>query len=177
MADDVKVKITERNGAELEFDEELALEAKNVVYDPTDSGLLATDVKEGIDELATNVATSASPGFSWGRSGNVSTNTWLQNEGVSSNKAGRAVTFNDAEIVRIYSASEDLNTYTLSIYEHEGDSINLTLLTTLSVTSSRTGDSGVISIAVSTGRQVAIRLTSGSAKNILVGMNLSGSNT
>ena len=177
MADSVKVKITEKNGVELDFTEELDLTAQNIPYDNTDSGILATDVKQGIDELADSISTSASPGFSWGRSGNVSGGTWLLNESVSSNKSGRSVTFNNAEIVRIFSSTENLNTYTLEIYEHEGDSINLTLLTTLSVSSSRTGDSGTITIPVTTNRQLAIKLSSGSAKNIVVGANLSGSNT
>ena len=176
MADDVKVLITERNGAELDFNEELDLTAANVPYDNSTSGLTAIDVQEVIDELATSVATSASPGFSWGRSGNIS-NTWLSNEGVPSNKAGRAITFTDPKIVRIFSASENVATYTLEIYEHEGDSINLTLLTTLSVTASRTGDSSTLDIAATSGRQLAILLASGSAKNIVVGLQLAGSNT
>lgn len=175
MADNVKVNISERNGVELDFTEELELNAQNIPYDNTASELLATDVQEGIDELATSVATSASPGFSWGRAGNNS-NTWLQNEGVPSNKAGRAITFTDPRIVRIFTATEDAATYTLEIYEHEGNSINLTLLTSLSVTSSRTGDSGAIEIAATEGRQLAILLSSGSAKNIVVGLQLSGSN-
>ena len=178
MADNVKVNISEKNGVDLEFQEEYELIAVNIPFDETIEGeLTATDLQGAVDELTTKVATSASPGFSWGRSGNISANTWLQNEGVSSNKSGRAVTFSDANIVRIYTSTENLNTYTLSVYEHEGDSINLTLLTTLVITASRTGDSGVLLIPVTTGRQVAVRITSGSAKNILVGMNLSGSNT
>jgi hypothetical protein len=177
MADNVKVKITEKNGVELDFTEEYDLIAENIPYDPSDSGLTATDVKAGLDELSTNIATSASPGFSWGRSGNLSTNTWLQNEGVSSNRAGRTVTFSSPEITRIFTASEDLNTYTITIYEHEGDSINLTALTTLSATASRTADSGTISVTVTQGRQLAIRITSGSAKNLVVGMTLAGENS
>lgn len=177
MADNVKVKIEERNGVELDFAEEYELVAENIPYDPSDSLLTSTDVKAALDETSQNLATSASPGFSWGRSGNLSSGTWLNNESVPSNRAGRSVTFNHAKIVRIYSANEDLDTYTLSVYEHEGSEINLTLLTTLSITASRTGDSGPIDVPVTTNRQLAIRVTAGSVKNIIVGINLSGDNT
>jgi hypothetical protein len=144
-------------------------------FDPTGTDLTSTKTGPAIRELRGLITSSASPGFSWGRSGNIS-NAWLLNEGVSSNKAGRAITFDDPELVRIFTATEDLNTYTLTIYEHEGDEINLTSLTTLSVTAARTGDSGAITVAATAGRQLAIKLTSGSAKNIVVGIQLSGSN-
>jgi len=151
--------------------------AESIPFDNDSNGFASDDVQGAIEELSTKVATSASPGFSWGRSGNISANTWLRNEGVSSNRSGRAVTFNNANIVRIYISTENLNTYTLTIYEHEGDSANLTILTTISVTSSKVGDSGTISVPVTTGRQLAVRLTGGSAKNVVVGKNLSGSNS
>ena len=176
MADDVKVKITERNGMELEFDEELELSASNVTYDNSNSELTATDVNQGLDELSTTISNSASPGFSWGRSGSLSTNTWLRNEGVNSNRAGRTITFSNPKITRIFTASENLDTYTITIYEHEGDEINLTALTTLSSSAARSADSGAIEIAATQGRQLAIRITSGTARNLVVGMTLSGEN-
>jgi hypothetical protein len=152
--------------------------ANNVYFDPDNCDAITSDnVQDAVDELCTQVSQSASPGFSWGRSGNVSSGTWLQNDNVSSNKAGRTVTFGSPQIVRIFVATEDLNTYTVEVYEHEGDSINLTLLTSLSVVASRTGDSGAISVPMTSGEQLAVKLSSGSAKNIVVGMILTGENT
>ena len=150
--------------------------AESVPFDNDTNGFTSDDVQGAIEEVGASVSVSVSPGFSWGRSGNLPTNTWLQNETVPSNKSGRIVTFSSPEIVRIYSASEDIDTYTLTIYEHEGDEINLTSLTTLSVVSSRNGDSGIISVSVTSGRQLGVKLTSGSAKNLVVGMILTGEN-
>lgn len=153
------------------------LDAEQEDFDPQATGLVSTKTGPAIRELSTNVSQSASPGFSWGKSGNLSTNTWLLNDSVPCNKAGRTITFNNAKIVRIFSASEDLDTYTLTIYEHEGNEVNLTSLTTLVVSASRTGDSGTISINVTTDMQLAVRVTSGSVKNLVVGMILEGENT
>lgn len=144
--------------------------AKSVPFDNSVNGFTSDNVQDALEEIGA----SASPGFSWGRSGNSVAGTWLTNEGVPSNKAGRAITFNSPQIVRIFSATEDLDTYTLQIYEHAGNEVSLTLLTSLSVTSSRTGDSGVISVSVTSGRQLAILLSSGTAKNIVVGTILKG---
>lgn len=177
MVDRVKVKITEKNGQELDFTEEYDLTADNTFFDSTGTDLISDNTGDAIKELTQNVAQSASPGFSWGRSGSLSNNTWLQNEGVTSNRSGRTVTFANPTITRLFVSTENLDTYTITVYEHEGDQINLTALTTLSATASRTADSGSISIPVTQGRQLAIRITSGSARNMVVGMTLAGENT
>jgi hypothetical protein len=145
--------------------------ARSTPFDNATNGFTADTVQAAIEEIGA----SASPGFSWGRSGNSAAGTWLQNDSVPSNLAGRVVTFASAQIKKIFSATEDLNTYTLDIYEHEGNSINLTFLTTVTVTASRSGDSGTISIPVTSGRQLAIQIATGSAKNIVVGIILAGS--
>lgn len=117
------------------------------------------------------VANSASPGFTWGRSGNNSTNTWLLNDTVPSNRAGRTLMFAGLSITDVFTATEDANTYDLSIYSHDGDEINLTLLTTVSIVAARTGQFPV-NIAVPQGKQLASRITSGSAKNVVCGLVL-----
>ena len=175
MADNVKIIIAEKNGVELEFNEELDLTAENVPYDNTDSGLAATNVKAGIDEISETVATSASPGFSFGRASNVSSGTWLQCEGVPSNKAGRFVYITDPVIEKIFISSETISTYNIDVYEHEGDSVNLTLLASSTVTSAR-GGVFTLSVSATSGRQLAILLSSGSARNVVAGLELSGSN-
>lgn len=171
MADNTKVKITERNGVELEFDEEYALIAENIPFDNTGTDFDSTDVQNALTE----VGASASPGFNFGRSANVGAGTWLQVVGgVPSNKAGITVALSNAEVKEIYIANEDLSTFDITIYEHEGNEINLTSLGTVSVTSARSASFSV-AYTVTTGRQLAVRLTSGSAKNLNVGLQLSGS--
>jgi hypothetical protein len=59
-------------------------------FDPTGSVLTSTEVGPAIRELAATVGVSASPGFTWGDSGNTK-NSYLQNDTVPSNLAGRIV--------------------------------------------------------------------------------------
>lgn len=175
MADIVKVLIGEKNSVELEFTEEYLLISENIPYNNTDSGLIATDVKTAIDEVANTVATSASPGFSYGRSGNTSSGTYLQNEGVPSNRAGRYIYIQNANIERLFISNESISTFTIQIYSHDGDEVNLTLLSSHTVTTSRGGDF-IVNVPVATGKQLALFLSAGSAKNIVAGLELSGSN-
>lgn len=146
--------------------------ARSVPFDNTGTDFDATNVQEALTEIGA----SASPGFSWGRSGNASSGTWLQNDSVPSNLSGRTVAFSNPKIRRIFTASEDVATYTLQIYEHEGNSVNLTLLTSFNVTSSRTGDSASIDIPVTSGKQLAVQVSAGSCRNIVVGVILAGGN-
>jgi hypothetical protein len=166
MADNTKVTITERNGVELEFQEEYELIAGNVPFDETIKGILtSTDTQGAIDELSDKVNTVATPGFSFGRSGNASSNSWLLNNEVPSNLVGVPIGISNASITEIWVGSEDVDTFDIKVYEHEGDEINLTLLTTVSIVTSRTDTFTSLSIPVTTGRQIATRIANGSAKN------------
>lgn len=150
---------------------------QNQPFDNTGTDIVATDIAGSIKEVATTAGASASPGFSFGRSANVGANTWLLIVGsVPSNKAGIPVAINSAEITLISVGNETVGTFDVTIYEHEGDEVNLTSLTTVSVTNKRT-DNFTVSVPVTTGRQLAARVTSGSAKNIGVSLQLKGSTT
>lgn len=176
MADNVKVHISEKNGVELEYVEEYALTAVNIPFDETVTGeLTATDVQGAIDEISNTVATSASPGFSFGRASNVNTGTWLNVEGVPSNKAGRWVYINNAVITKVFVSNETLTSFDLEIYSHDGDEINLTLLGSVSLINKR-GDAFTVNFPVSTNKQLAIKMASGSGRNLVAGLELQGSN-
>ena len=149
--------------------------AKSVPFDNSTNGFIADDTQAAIEEVQVASANSSSPGFTWGRSGNLSTNTWLLNDGVPSNKAGRTIVLSNAKIAKIFTASEDLNTYDVGIYSHDGDDINITLIATLVVTASRTGNSGTVSISVPSGKQLGVKIDTGSAKNLVVGIIMQGS--
>lgn len=144
--------------------------AQQVPFDNSTNGFTSDNVQNAIEEIGA----SASPGFTWGRSGSTSSGTWILNEGVPSNKAGRTIVLGASKIVKFFSATEDLDTYTLDIYWHEGNEINLTYLTTLTVTASRIGDSGSISVSVPNNKQLAVKLNTGSAKNIVCGIVMQG---
>ena len=144
--------------------------ASSVPFDNTGTEFEAEDVQAAIEEIGN----TASPPFSFGRSGNNASGTWLTRVGgAPSNRSGVNVPFIDSKVVKISSNSENLDTYDIGIYQHDGDSINLTLIATVSVVASRQ-ESFDVSLPLTTGRQLAVRIVSGSAKNIGVDLTLTG---
>lgn len=168
---DPKFIISEIDGVEEPDFLEYEPQAEDIAFDNTGTDFAADTVQDALVEAGA----SASPGFNFGRSANVNSGTWLQvTGGVPSNRAGITVALSNAEVKEIYVANQNINTFDITIYEHEGDEVNLTSLGTVSITSSRSASFSV-SYSVTTGRQLAVRLTSGSAKNINVGLQISGS--
>lgn len=162
MADKVKVSILERNGQELDLWEEYELIAENIPFDNTTNGFTSDDVQGAIEEIGA----SASPGFSFGRSGNLSQNTWLRRPGnVNSNRAGVTIGISNPVIVAVSCSNRNIETYDIEIYEHEGNEINLTLLTTVTVTAAR-GGTFTVNAAATQGRQLAVRLGSTGTGNV-----------
>lgn len=153
-------------------------EADSIPFDVGTTDLTEEQVGPAIRELAATVGVSASPGFNFGKSANVSVGTWLQvTGGVPSNRAGITVALAGPTITNIYIANEDISTFDIQVYEHEGNEVNLTALgSPISVTAARSATAAV-SIPVTSGRQLAVRLVSGSAKNLNVGLQLSGSSS
>jgi len=149
--------------------------ARGVPFDTNGNTFSSTNVQDAIEEIGA----SASPGYGFGRQGNVGTNTWLlRSGGVPSNKTGVEVSITNPVLSRIDIGNENVNTFEVSIYEHEGDEINLTLLATVSVVSSRSAtfdESNFGTVNITSGRQVAVRVTSGSAQNLGVDITLKGS--
>lgn len=143
--------------------------ASSVPFDNASNGFTAQDVQAAIEEIGA----SASPGASFGRGGNSSPGTWLNNEGVPSNRAGRFVFINNPSIAVVFVSNRNISTYTVAIYEHEGDETNLTLLDTLTITSAR-GGFKISSVSVTAGRQLAMRVTAGSAQDIVGGVIIKG---
>jgi hypothetical protein len=147
--------------------------ARSIPFDNSTNGFTSIEVQGAIEE----VKVTASPGYSFGRSGTVVSGTWLLRPGeVPSNKTGIAVGLITPSIKKIQIGNENISTFTLEIYEHEGDEINLTLLTTVTITAARTA-TFTSSAAITSGRQIAVKLSSGSAKNVGVDLILSGSVT
>lgn len=149
-------------------------DAIDIDFDPTGSDLVSTNVEDAIKETTSLTQVSASPGFTWGRSGNIPSNTWLLNDTVPSNKAGRTVALAGPEVTNVFVANEDINTFDIEIFEHQGDEVGLTSLGTVNIVSARSADF-VVSFPATKGRQIAIKLSSGSAKNCVVGLQLKGS--
>ena len=168
MARNPKFAVLQIDGEELETPSEYEALSEDIYYD--------VNKTETVFDKLDEVGASASPGFSFGRAANVGSGTWLQiTGGVPSNKTGVPVAINNPELTLISVGNEKLSTFDVGIYEHEGGGVNMTLLTTVSLVSSRT-DNFNVSINVSSGKQLAARITSGRGKNVGVSLQLKGSN-
>jgi hypothetical protein len=147
--------------------------AVQISYSNLSSGIPAANVQTAIDYLAGLSATSASPGFSFGRAGVVSAGTFLQCETVPSNVAGRWVYINSAVVRKVYVSNEVLGPFTAEVLYHDGNAVNLTSLGTVT-TGAVYGQAFTVTWSVPPNKQLAIRVTTGSAKNIVCGLELTG---
>jgi len=141
-----------------------------------DCGLTGVTVQEVIEELCKTGGKGVSPGFTWGRSGNLPPGTWLLNDTVPSNVVGRRVSFNDVFLEEVSVANQKVTTFKIEIYEHDGTIF--TLLHTLSITvAARGGESTGLNIPVTTGKELAVRVADSSPnapKNADVTVQLKG---
>lgn len=144
--------------------------AISIPFDNSTNGFTATEVQSAIEE----VKSSASPGFSFGRSGVANAGTWLQNETVPSNITGRYVYVNSPVVKRVFVGNETSGTFSIEIYQHDGNLVNSTLLGSVTVTAANGGDF-TVSWPTARGKQLAIMISSGSVKNIVAGLELAGS--
>ena len=149
--------------------------ATQVPYDNTDSGLIAEDTKAAIDEIVQSVATSASPGFGFGKGGNIASGAYLECESVPSNISGRYVYINDAIVTRVFISVQNAATFDIEVFYHDGNGVNNTSLGTVSLVAS-TGGEFSVSWSVPTAKQLAMRIVNGSAKNAVGGLELQGTN-
>ena len=149
--------------------------ARQVPFDKDndpDCGFISEDVQSAIEELCERVNTSASPGFTWGNSGNTNSGSWLLNDTVPSNKSGRAIFLTGATLEYVFVRCENSTTVGIGVYEHDGTTF--TLITTVNLTASRSGDFIIGSLALTTGKELAMKIASGSAKNPVVGCIIKG---
>lgn len=129
-------------------------------------------VQEFLEYLVNSVAISASPGFTWGRSGNAPSDTYLLNDSVPSNTTGRIVPISSGVIAQVFVATETLDTWVLAIEKRSG--VTFTEIGTISLSSQRTKVQST-SIAVTLGDELALKVKSGSCKNPVVGLIIKGS--
>lgn len=116
---------------------------------------------------------SASPGYTFGKDGNATLGTWLRNENVPSNKAGRRVAIFDPIIRQISASCELVGTFNLGIYTHDGNEVNLTLVDTLNIVAAR-GATKDVEITIAQNKQIAVRVDSGSTQNVLCTVIVNG---
>jgi len=119
-------------------------------------------------------ATGASPGYTYGKSGNVGSNTYLLNDTVPSNRTGRFSTVNGI-IAEAFIAGEYGSTYncTMAIEIRYGGTGALVEVLTLTLSAQRSKVQ-TFSVAVSQGDEIACKIKTGSIKNPDVGIQLKG---
>lgn len=142
-------------------------------FDNDTNGFVSEEVQGAIEEIANTVSTTASPGFTWGKGGNVAANTWLLNDSVPSNKAGRRIFVSNATLEALFVSSENVDTYDVEVYEHNGTTY--TLITTVSVVAQRGAEFTIASLPLTTGYELALKVVNGSAKNPVAGAVIKGS--
>ena len=132
------------------------------------------------DEFVPNtdalIQNSASPGFTWARSGAVPANTWLLKDSIPSNVSGKICPLLNANIVKIDVANQDATSgIIIEVYTHDGDSVNLTLIGSVTTAATRS-NTFTVSLAVAQSKQIALKLSASSAagKNIEAGCLIKG---
>lgn len=158
------------------FNKQKIQDALETPYDPNndpDCDLISETVQEVIEEICNKLNTSASPGFTYGRSGNLPADTWLLNETVPSNISGRWIFTNNTSVTEIYVGTENVDTFDIALYYHDGDEVGLTFVGSVSIVAA-TGGKFSVNFPVVTDKQLGVRIINGSAKNAVVGLQLEG---
>lgn len=149
-----------------------AKDADILPFDPTGTDLVSQEVGPAIRELFNTAAVSASPGFTWGGSGNIK-NAYLDNDSVPSNTSGR-ISPVTGEITTVFMTAENTSSAEVEIRRRVG-----AVFTTL-VTVSYGGTRKVVSAlgsppAVSSGDELSVFINNtASAKNAVVGIIIKG---
>jgi hypothetical protein len=146
-------------------------EADGVPFDPTGSDLTSTEVGPALRELANELATSASPGYTWGKGGSAGRREWLYNENVECNKTGRVVPFSNAVLLYLFVSNSQSVTCTIRLYEHQGGS--KTVLASISLTNQRS-KSQAYSVSITKDYELCARVWTGDCKDVIVGAIISG---
>lgn len=119
----------------------------------------------------------ASPGFVYGAVNTKIGPFWLTSEGIPSNVVGVPVLFGNGRVIQAAVGTEEESDYSVGVYQHEGNEVNLMLLGSFAITSG--GDKRVfLDLPVnysSPNPQLACRLLTGSTKNLKVSLVLRGS--
>lgn len=128
------------------------------------------------NELARSAAVTASPGYTWGKSGSLNKGDYLLNDTVPSNLAGRPIFLYNAELIAVYGVSELAKTFELEVYEH--DSVTFVLKYTISFTAQRLKFENIaVPVPMTNGKEMAIRIGTGSLerpKNMTAGIIMRG---
>ena len=112
---------------------------------------------------------AASPGFVYGRAGDFSAGTYFQVLAtVPSNTAGNIVPF-DGVITRAFITNEATNTFSIQLQTRSG-AVFTDIGSPLALTGARKTEFSGLTISVSDGDEIVVRVASGSGRNGQVGL-------
>lgn len=137
-------------------------------FDNTTNGFASDNVQGAIEEIGA----SASPGFSFGRSGNSNAGTYLNVDSVPSNQAGRIVPLTSGFITDVFLTCQTNATCSLQIQRRVGNTF--TTIYTISLSNERKKTESVSGVAVSLGDELCVRVSSGSISNVVFGLIIRG---
>ena len=122
-------------------------------------------IEETIFQVFVN---SSKPNQWFTKTGNVISGAYLNNGGIPSNVVGLPFGLNNGQLIKVWIGKEDASDLNLGIYTHDGDEVNLTLIHTVSmlIADGRTKSFDVSGVSIAKDKQIAIKITSGTAKNI-----------
>lgn len=112
--------------------------------------------------------TSASPGFTWSRFGDSMTGTYLLNDGVPSNIAGRKVPFT-GQLTRIFVTSENDDTFTIDIMRRTAPNTYVTIQSVSLVAARAQTFTGLTAIAT-LDDELAAQISAGNCRNVEIGV-------
>lgn len=123
-----------------------------------------------------DVIAPASPGFVFAAVNQKSDLFWLTSEGIPSNVVGVPVLFANASVVSISVGTETESSYTIGVYQHQGNEVGLTQIGTLTVSGggSKRFDVDFPVQYTSTNIQLACRIISGDTTNLKVSLVVKG---
>lgn len=128
-----------------------------------------------IEEIVRQIAViTASPGFTWGRSGNVNSGAYLLNDTVPSNLAGRTIPLQDGNLVKVFVTNQNSNTFDIEIVRRDPGPTFI-VIATVSLVSQRKKVETFSGVTINEEDELAVRVSSGSGKNIIVGVIIVGS--
>ena len=109
----------------------------------------------------------ASPGYTWGKSGNLTSNTYLLNDTVPSNLTPRGVSLTSVVLSKIYVKGEIGLTYTTTLAVERWTGAAFVEIATISLAAQRT-KSQSYTVSLPDEPEIAVKIKSGSIKNPVV---------
>lgn len=142
--------------------------AASLSFDNSTNGFSSSDVQGAIEEIGA----SASPGFSFSRSGTSNAGTYLQVDAVPSNQAGRIVPLNTGFVTDVFISCQTAATFTVEFQKRVGSTF--TTFLTVTVTSARKLTQSLTATPVALNDEICARIGTGSVSNIVVGLIIRG---